>query len=329
MSRRQFPLIETTRDSAGGRNSHPKAHRHAFTLIQLLVVLMVLGALVSLLLGTVSRARARTHSAICDHNMKAIALALDAYRQETGAYPANLNQLVTAKYISDASLLHCPDDPRPNGSYAEYYAMRAPHDDASLPILTCPFHEKQSQGAQAFLGRYTTRYTTAPAILVGANAVTIQHPDNNGPLAAAAGIELHGGDRLTTGNLGSATIQFQDGSTASLQGGCDVTVLQSFVDGQNTGPLYSLIKQVLGTVNYQVHHGSKFDVVTPTATAGARGTQFQIRVDANGRTNLLVTDGTVTLTTPQRTGVAPNNQWITDLNILNLPGLNNLLNNLL
>lgn len=290
------------------------------------MVLFIIGTLAALLLAVVSKATTQAHRAQCDKNMKAIILAVDAYRQETGRFPTSLDQLRSSHYIMDASMLRCPDDHRVDGSYAEYYAIRAPHDSTELPMLVCPFHEGNGRGAQAFLGRYTRQYSAAPARLTSANTATLEHPDGRGAIAAATGIELHGGDRIRTGNLGSATIQFQDGTTATLHGGADVTVLQSFIDGQSSGPLYTLVRQTLGSVNYQVNHGSKFDVVTPTATAGARGTAFEIRIDSDSRTNLLVTDGTVVLTTAQRTGVAPRNQWITDLNVLSLPLLDSVLN---
>ncbi len=96
-------------------------------------------------------------------------------------------------------------------------------------------------------------------------------------------------------------IQFADSSTATLSAGSEVTVLQSFLMGQVNAPLYTLIRQKLGEVAYRVENGSKFDVVTPTATSGARGTEFRITVEPNGETRLIVDEGEVAFSTLDQT----------------------------
>jgi hypothetical protein len=49
--------------------------------------------------------------------------------------------------------------------------------------------------------------------------------------------------------------------------------------GAVEAPLYTLIRQSVGiNVKYTVTHGSKFDVTTPTATAGALGTMFYVSI---------------------------------------------------
>jgi hypothetical protein len=85
-------------------------------------------------------------------------------------------------------------------------------------------------------------------------------------------MEVRGGDIIRTGGGGSATIVFADGSSSELRGGSSVTVMQSFRDGRSRAPLYTMVRQKFGDVLYKVIPGSRFDVVTPTATAGALGT---------------------------------------------------------
>ena len=238
-------------------------------------------------------------------NLKSIAIALDAHRQENGLYPARLADLRTKKYLQDAGLLHCPRDPSPDGTYEAFYAIREPRDSAELPMIMCPFHEEDSRhGIQAYKGGFTTQFAAKPALLSGANGVTIQHPGQD-QVAARANSELHGGDRIRTGPSGVATIQFADGSTAQLQANSDVTLLQSFVEEQSGGSLFTLVRQTWGEVTYRIHTGSKYDVVTPTAVAGALGTVFRITIDSKGQTELFVTEGTVSLTTLQMTVEAP------------------------
>jgi type II secretory pathway pseudopilin PulG len=275
-----------------------------FTLIQILIVVGIIVLLSAILFPAVSRMRAEAGRAQCDTRLKAIALALNAYRQEHGAYPLKLETLVQQKYLNEP--LRCPDDPRPDGSYDEFYIVRSARDRSGLPILVCPFHEQQGQhGAQAFTdsGGYTRQFITRPAVLEGANGVTLLRPGKK-PVAAAAGMELYGGDRLQTASGGIATIRFADTSMAEIAGSSDVTVLQSFIQGQASGPLYSLMRQSKGTATYTVNHGSHFDVATPTTTAGALGTKFKLVVDSQGETTLTVIEGKVFASTLQRTALA-------------------------
>lgn len=280
-----------------------------FTLLELVIAVAVIAILAAILLSVFSRSREAARRATCDVHLKAIALALDAFKQEQGSYPETLQELVDRKYITDPSLLSCPDDPRPVKSYDDFYAIRGPRADSSLPVLVCPFHEGDNHGLQAYAGRYTTQFMTSPARLAAGAAITVEHPGKN-PVAAPVGLELHGADRLRTAGQGFATIVFADGSEAALGHDTDVTILQSFITSRATGPLYSLIRQTSGTSYYKVHHGSKFDVVTPTATAGALGTEFEIRVSATQGTWLNVHEGNVRFNTLAGTGEAPKGNWI-------------------
>jgi hypothetical protein len=213
-----------------------------------------------------------------------------------------------AQHLVDASILRCPADLDPDSAgYDAYYILRRPRGDDSRPILVCPVHEDRGvstpqPGVQAFGGRYTKQYPAVYATLNDVNNATVQEPGQDS-IAGASGMILRGGDRVRTGPLGSAVITFTDGSRATLQGICDVTVLHSVLVSQVSGStLYTIVRQIAGTAIYYVHHGSKFDVATPTATAGARGTRFRITITAapaqNGNpaapaTELEVLDGSV------------------------------------
>ena len=284
------------RPRRGGHLLARPRRRRAFTLLEILAVVAIVAILAAVLLSAFHRSRNMAHRAKCDVNLKSIALALDAFKQEHGYFPTTLAQLETDKYITDHSVMSCPDDPRSDPSYEDFYAIRSPQDSNELPILVCPFHDDSPQGVQAYIGRFTTQFRASPAQLTTAVAATVQHPGQD-PVAAPVGLVLHGADRIVTGAGGSATIVYSDGSEADIGHDSDVTVMQSFVQGQTQGVLYTLMHQSVGTVLYRIHHGSKFDVVTPTATAGALGTEFEIRVNATDGTWIQGHTGKVRLNT--------------------------------
>jgi type II secretory pathway pseudopilin PulG len=267
----------TTRNFKGGARS-------GFTLLQIVVVLSVLAILMTMTVGVFGRGRAVAKRAQCDMHLKAIAVALDAFRQERGSYPQTLAELQDQKYLQDPGALHCPADPRHDGTYEEFYVLRSPRDSGERPIVVCPFHEQDKQGAQAYKGVYTSHFAVKSARLESAVGATVQRP-GTGPIAAAAGMSLRGGDRIRTGAGGVAKIVFSDGSSSELQANSDLTVLESFLAGQEQAPLYTLVRQTLGVITHRVNPGSKFDVVTPTGTAGALGTVFKITIaDSTGAT---------------------------------------------
>ncbi len=87
------------------------SNRKAFTLIELMVVISIIGILVAI--GIVSYRK--TYQLSRDSRRKAdlaqIRQALETYRSENGYYPSTLNSL-TPNYISEI-----PTDPKTNQSY--------------------------------------------------------------------------------------------------------------------------------------------------------------------------------------------------------------------
>lgn len=295
--------------------------QRGFTLLQLMIVVSLIGVLSALLFGVFSRGRAAARRTECDVHLKEISMALDTFRQENGRMPSNITELVSKKYVSPVTL-RCPSDPDlaahannlTYSSYSDFYVVREPRDSGELPVLVCPLHEADGgHGVQAYKGRYTAQFTTRPALMSSTDfqgAVTITRRGKGVLALPTTGktLSLRGGDRIKTG-AGIAKINFADGSYADIQANSEMTVMQSYIEGQRSGPLYTLTRQFSGRVNYYVNPGSHFDVATPTATAGALGTRFTIDLvpdnaldtDNLPETLLSVREHTVALTTVTKT----------------------------
>nr|MBC8553219.1 FecR domain-containing protein [Candidatus Brocadiales bacterium] len=97
----------------------------------------------------------------------------------------------------------------------------------------------------------------------------------------------------------SDTMTFDDGSTVTITnaagGSYGCFLVQSI--RLSDGTLYSIVKvQDDGEIDVQITSGSKFEIVTPSAIVGVRGTQFTVTTTNLGfTTDVSLTNGTVVL----------------------------------
>ena len=133
------------------------------------------------------------------------------------------------------------------------------------------------------------------------------------------GLELDKGDTIKT-NDGRAQIRFTDGAYVSLQPNTEFAIKDYSYEGRTDGSergLFALARGAMRTVTGFIGriNRNRYQITTPTATVGIRGTGGLIAVNGDGSTSIIGTSGIWTLTNPFGTldvpagtaGLAPSN----------------------
>ena len=249
--------------------------RQAFTLIEMLVTLMIVGVLASLtgVLWVHSRAKAR--AILCMSNQKDISKALVSFYADKGHLPSDdpRNDLAVELegYIHYPPHLHdvnlpdvyrCPNDRRMSifNSYQPYYVQRKEPHGAEYFVLGCPRHDDVQGGYINTFGLDTPG--------VGRAGRTTA---NGKPISTETAPEER--------TIKNGSMEFEDGSKVTVTSSSDdynVTAVASF--RQEEGRLYTIVRVTgKGESDFDVTPGAQFEVITPVAIIGVKGTTFTVK----------------------------------------------------
>lgn len=141
------------------------------------------------------------------------------------------------------------------------------------------------------------RPTTGPAAFVEnvLGDVRILRSGAAAPEPAAAGSELRPGDRLLTGAGASADVVLDDGSRLQVGEGAalEPAALGLRADASRNVSFRLIAGRVVARVAKLARKNSRFEIETPTGTAGVRGTAFLVEVAPKGRSLVAVFSGAV------------------------------------
>ncbi len=273
-------------------SASPFRSSRGFTLLQLLVTMGIMAVLMGMLLSGLRSAQRSAVARGCAGNLKVLAMDLERYRVENRGYPAALKDLYP-NYVKSENALRCPADPQAGRStYSDFYVLRDPQDQGKERlVLACPLHQESGRGVEVFLAGTHERGQTlvGEVTSVSGDVRILEHDAKRTDAAfwanattATLHTEVGPGDWIRVAS-GNATVTFKDNSRAEitpLDGDpTEVMVIDAFrtaVTNPGQLPFYTVLRLARGTLYNIVTPGSKYEIVTPTGTAGARGTEFRV-----------------------------------------------------
>ena len=138
-------------------------------------------------------------------------------------------------------------------------------------------------GARLKIPAEWLRMQPTPArILVASGELTLYRKDGGTPEVARVGTEIRFGDALETGDEGYARIEFADGSWLLIRP-ASLVVFDRYSQFRESGMVDTSLRLERGDLRTWVRPrrrgDDRFMIVTPSAMAAVRGTEFDVSVD--------------------------------------------------
>jgi hypothetical protein len=134
-----------------------------------------------------------------------------------------------------------------------------------------------------------------------AGSPSIQRP-NGQSVPAARDMVVHEGDRVLTGTGGRLEVTGADGSIITVGEQTTVVLTRVLAPG-DAGPGSGLLDLIEGILRLQLPgHWNRFEVITATAVASVRGTDWLIDAQGAANTAVFVAQGSVEVENRARTG---------------------------
>ena len=259
-----------------------KGRNRGFTLIEILVTIGIIAVLAGIGVVTIGKVKGANSQTTCISNLRSLSQGLQSYYNDYMTFPADgypedgddMYPLSTelANYINDKSTFVCPGDDDTTSianfaSYDPYYVARKGSYDSNELALGCPRHRGAKNSTTAF-STGSTEITSVGAVTVSGQEIP---PDGTTAQRTISSVN----DKMTFADNSTVTVTNASGGSY----GCFLVQSVRLSDGT----LYSIVKvQDSGTIDVQVTTGSKFEVVTPSAIVGVRGTEFTVATSDNG-----------------------------------------------
>jgi type II secretory pathway pseudopilin PulG len=275
------------------KNRH---NNKGFTVVEAVITMGIIATLSGIGVVALSKITATNQQTQCISNLRMISQGLQFYHNDFRTFPddgypydkiKDPSPLSTdlAIYVPAKSIFVCPEDEDTTSisdfaSYDPYYVARPGSYQSEELVIGCPRHSNASSSTSLFSMGSTER-TNIDTVLANGQEIA---PDGTTAQRTISG----------DGNV----MTFADESTVTIdqpQAGYGVFLIQSVRLADGT--LYSIVRvQDDGTIDVSVTPGSKFEIVTPSAVVGVRGTKFDV-VTTNGgyTTDVNLTEGTVIL----------------------------------